>query len=50
MSCGRCKSTIESSIQGLGDVESVDVDINAKTVTVVLGDWGHHRRHRRRQR
>ena len=34
ISWGRCKSTIEAGIQGLGDVESIDVDVNAKTVTV----------------
>jgi copper chaperone CopZ len=40
VSWGRCKSTIEAAIQGLGDVESVDVDINAKTVTVRVGRNG----------
>ena len=34
ISCGHCKSTIEAAVQGLGDTRSVDVDIDAKTVTV----------------
>lgn len=39
ISCGHCKSTIEAAVQGLGDVDRVDVDIDAKTVTV---DGGYH--------
>jgi copper chaperone len=38
ISCGHCKSTIESAVQGLGDVARVVVDIDAKTVTVDGGD------------
>ena len=38
ISCGHCKSTIESAVQGLGDVIRVEVDIDAKTVTVDGGD------------
>jgi len=38
ISCGHCKSTIEAAVQGLGDVQRVDVDIDAKTVTVDGGD------------
>ena len=38
ISCGHCKSTIEAAVQGLGGVGRVDVDIDAKTVTV---DGGH---------
>lgn len=38
ISCGHCKSTIESAVQGLGDVARVEVDIDAKTVTVEGGD------------
>jgi len=38
ISCGHCKSTIESAVNGLGDVRSVDVDIDSKTVTVDGGD------------
>jgi len=38
ISCGHCKSTIEAAVQGLDDVSSVDVDIDAKTVTIVGGD------------
>ena len=36
--CGHCKSTIDAAVQGLGGVDSVDVDIDAKTVTVRGGD------------
>jgi len=38
ISCGHCKSTIEAAVQGLGDVHRVEVDIDAKTVTVDGGD------------
>ena len=38
ISCGHCKSTIESAVQGLGNVDRVEVDIDAKTVTVDGGD------------
>ena len=38
ISCGHCKSTIEAAVQGLGDIRSVDVDIDAKTVTVHGGE------------
>ncbi|WP_395153484.1 heavy-metal-associated domain-containing protein [Ilumatobacter sp.] len=38
ISCGHCKSTIEAALQGLGGVARVDVDIDAKTVTVDGGD------------
>lgn len=38
ISCGHCKSTIESAVQGLDQVKRVDVDIDAKTVTVDGGD------------
>ena len=38
ISCGHCKSTIEGAVHGLADVERVEVDIAAKTVTVVGGD------------
>lgn len=38
ISCGHCKSTIEAAVQGLGGVSSVDVDIDAKTVTVNGGN------------
>ncbi|MGK0274147.1 MAG: copper chaperone [Ilumatobacter sp.] len=34
ISCGHCKSTIEAAVQGLSDVARVEVDIDAKTVTV----------------
>ncbi len=34
ISCGHCKSTIEAAVSGLGDVRHVEVDIDAKTVTV----------------
>jgi copper chaperone len=38
ISCGHCKSTIEAAVQGLGDIVRVEVDIDAKTVTVEGGD------------
>lgn len=38
ISCGHCKSTIEGAVTGLAGVDSVEVDIDAKTVTVVGGD------------
>ena len=38
ISCGHCKATIESAVQGLGDVKTVTVDVDAKTVTVDGGD------------
>ncbi|MEX2550357.1 MAG: cation transporter [Nitriliruptoraceae bacterium] len=34
ISCGHCKSAIEGEVTGLSDVASVNVDIDAKTVTV----------------
>ncbi len=34
ISCGHCKSTIEAAVEGVDEVRSVDVDIDAKTVTV----------------
>lgn len=34
ISCGHCKATIEAVVGEFTDVTSVDVDINAKTVTV----------------
>ena len=38
ISCGHCKSTIEAAVQGLGSVDRVEVDVDAKTVTVEGGD------------
>lgn len=38
ISCGHCKSTIEGAVQGLGGVARVEVDIDAKTVTVEGGE------------
>ena len=38
ISCGHCKSTIEAAVQGLGHVARVEVDIEAKTVTVEGGN------------
>ncbi|MGB3736466.1 MAG: cation transporter [Ilumatobacter sp.] len=38
ISCGHCKSTIEGAVQALGGIETVEVDIDAKTVTVDGGD------------
>jgi len=37
ISCGHCKSAIEGEVSSVADVESVDVDIDAKTVVVVGG-------------
>ncbi len=34
ISCGHCKSAIEGEVGQLADVDSVVVDIDAKTVTV----------------
>ena len=38
ISCGHCKSAIEGEVSTVAEVESVDVDIDAKTVTVIGGD------------
>jgi copper chaperone len=38
ISCGHCKSTIEAAVQRHGGVARVEVDIDAKTVTVDGGD------------
>jgi|688.fasta_scaffold1154947_1 copper chaperone len=35
ISCGHCKSAIEGEISPMADVDSVSVDIDAKTVLVV---------------
>ncbi len=40
ISCGHCKSTIEAAVQGLGGVARVEVDVDARTVTVDGGDRG----------
>ncbi|MEP1125260.1 MAG: heavy-metal-associated domain-containing protein [Ilumatobacter sp.] len=37
ISCGHCKSTIEAAVGDVDDVRAVDVDIDAKTVTVEGG-------------
>lgn len=34
ISCRHCKSTIEAAVNDVGDVRSVDVNIESKTVTV----------------
>lgn len=34
ISCGHCKAAIEGELDGVGGVESVVVDIDAKTVQV----------------
>ena len=47
ISCGHCKSTIEAAVQGLGDVARVEVDIEAKTVTVEGGPLHNRDRDRR---
>ncbi len=38
ISCDHCKRAIESEVTGVADVVSVDVDIDAKQVTVTGGD------------
>ena len=35
ISCGHCRDAITSEVSAVGGVESVDVDLKAKTVTVV---------------
>jgi copper chaperone CopZ len=35
ISCGHCRTAIEGEVSGLDGVESVTVDIDAKTVLVV---------------
>jgi copper chaperone len=34
MSCGHCKQAVSSELEQVDDVESVDVDLDAKLVTV----------------
>ena len=38
ISCDHCRRSIESAVEPLPDVESIDVDVAAKTVTVTGGD------------
>ena len=38
ISCDHCKRAIETEVSGMAAVESVDVDVEAKLVTVVGGD------------
>ena len=38
ISCDHCKRAIESEVSAVADVSSVDVDIEAKEVTVTGGD------------
>ena len=38
ISCDHCKHAIESAVEPLPQVESVDVDVATKTVTVTGGD------------
>ena len=38
ISCDHCKRAIETEVSGVAAVESVDVDVDAKLVTVVGGD------------
>jgi len=38
ISCGHCKTAIEAEVGTVAGVASVDVDIEAKTVTVEGGD------------
>lgn len=39
ISCDHCKSSIESAVGALGDVDSVEVDVEAKTVHVAGGSY-----------
>jgi copper chaperone CopZ len=34
MSCGHCKAAVEQELRALGGVETVDVDLESKLVTV----------------
>ena len=38
ISCNHCKNTIENGITGIAGVSSVEVDIEAKRVTVVFDE------------
>lgn len=38
ISCDHCKRSIESAVEPLPHIESVNVDVAAKTVTVTGGD------------
>jgi copper chaperone len=38
ISCDHCKHAIESSVGDVNEVDAVNVDIDAKTVTVTGGD------------
>lgn len=38
ISCDHCKHAIEGQVSAVADVTSVDVDIDAKAVTVIGGD------------
>ncbi len=38
ISCGHCKSAIEGEVSAVAAVDSVEVDIDAKSVTVIGGD------------
>lgn len=38
ISCGHCKESIEGALAGLDGVESVDVAIEARTVTLTYDD------------
>jgi copper chaperone CopZ len=38
ISCDHCKRAIEAKVAPLAGVDAVDVDVDAKTVTVVGGD------------
>ena len=38
ISCDHCKRAIEGEVTGVADVVSVDVDVEAKQVTVTGGD------------
>ena len=38
ISCDHCKRAIESEVASVADVATVDVDVDAKQVTVVGGD------------
>ena len=38
ISCDHCKQSIESKVSPVAGVQSIDVDVTAKVVTVVGGD------------
>jgi copper chaperone len=40
VSCNHCKMAIENAVSGLAGIDRVEVDVDAKSVAVYLGDEG----------